>query len=102
MGSGTVSVILNNSTLGWIRQGAASRYPGEMVSQDFLAVSYADAAAALGAATCAAEDLAAFRSAFGQALADRSGRPWVIEVRSCAVESPVQQMPDGARAPGGY
>ena len=102
IGSGTVSVILNNSTLGWIRQGAAARYPGEMVSQDFLPVSYAEAAAALGAAVASVDDLHGLRKAFGQAMAEQSGRPWVIEVRSCAVESPVQQMPGGARAPGGY
>ena len=35
--------------LGWIKHSAATRYPGEMVSQDFEDVSYADAAKALGA-----------------------------------------------------
>ena len=44
-----VAVVLNNSTLAWIKHSAANRYPGGMVSEGFEDVSYADAAKALGA-----------------------------------------------------
>jgi acetolactate synthase I/II/III large subunit len=102
-GLATVSVILNNSTLGWIRHTRAARYPGDMVSQDFLDVSYADAAAAMGAAAESADDISKFRHLFAAALADRSGKPWVIEVTSCATESPVQKGAAPASSiQGGY
>ncbi|MDE3076998.1 MAG: thiamine pyrophosphate-binding protein, partial [Chloroflexota bacterium] len=97
-----VSVILNNSTLAWIKHSAASRYPGEMVSEDFLPVDYAAGAQGLGAATSRVDAPEAFDRAFGQALADAAPRPWVIEAKSCAVETPVLPAHVPIPAIGGY
>jgi acetolactate synthase I/II/III large subunit len=94
-----VSVVLNNSTLGWIKHSAANRYP-EMVSEDFIDVSYGEAARALGATVDHVTAADAFEKAFRAALADTTDQPRVIEVRSCAIETPVLQ----AHVPmkGGY
>ena len=98
MGLPIVSVVLNNSSLGWIKHSAASRYPDAMVSQDFLEVSYADAAKALGAQVTFVDDLHQFEVAVKSALEDETRGPWVIEARTCDVETPV--LPSRAPAPG--
>jgi acetolactate synthase-1/2/3 large subunit len=95
-----IAVVLNNSTLGWIKHSAATRYPGAMVSEDFIDVRYADAAGAMGASVASVTELEEFRSAFGKALADKTPRPTVIEVRSCGVETPV--LANAPAAVGGY
>ncbi|MBU6424545.1 MAG: thiamine pyrophosphate-binding protein, partial [Chloroflexi bacterium] len=95
-----VSVILNNSTLAWIKHSAENRYPGAMVSEDFLDVSFADAARGLGAAAVSVSTLEGFRTAFRAALDDTAERPHVIEARSCAVETPV--LASAPSAVGGY
>jgi acetolactate synthase-1/2/3 large subunit len=94
-----VSVVLNNSTLGWIKHTAANRNY-EMVSQDFREVTYGEPAAGLGATTRYVTSADEFEAAFVTALDDDSDTPWVIEVRSSAIESPVLQL----RVPmkGGY
>lgn len=94
-----IAVVLNNSTLGWIKHSAANRYPKEMVSEDFSEVRFADAAAAMGASAASVNDLDAFREAFRDALADKTARPTVIEARTCGVETPVLA---NAPAVGGY
>jgi acetolactate synthase I/II/III large subunit len=91
LGLPILSVVLNNSTLGWIKHSAVARYPGEMVSEDFTDVNYAEAAHAMGAAVEHVTTLEAFEAAFKAAMQDRSTRPHVIEARSCAVETPVLQ-----------
>jgi acetolactate synthase-1/2/3 large subunit len=94
-----VAIILNNSSLAWIKHSAANRYPGEMVSEEFLDVSYSDAARALGAQTAAVNDLHHFELAMKTALDDERSIPWVIEARSCEIETPVLSAhtvaPDG-------
>lgn len=95
-----VSVILNNSTLAWIKHSAANRYPGGMVSEDFIDVSFAGAARALGASAASVTTLDEFRRAFREALDDASDRPRVIEARSCGVETPV--LANAPSAAGGY
>jgi acetolactate synthase-1/2/3 large subunit len=84
-----VCVILNNSTLAWIKHSAAARYPDAMVSQDFAEVSYADAAKALGAQVSFVDDLAQFDVALKTAFASKAAQPWVIEARTCGIETPV-------------
>jgi len=100
LGLPVVSVILNNSTLGWIKHSAAHRYPGGMISEDFTDVSFADAARALGARVASVRELEAFRTALRTALDDASTTPWVIEARSCGVETPV--LANAPAAVGGY
>jgi acetolactate synthase-1/2/3 large subunit len=101
-----VCVVINNSTLGWIKHSAQNRYPDGVVSQDFTDVSYADAAKALGAEVAFVEDLDGLDAALEKAFADPARRPWVIEARSCAIETPVlpsrvvPAQPAGPR--GGY
>jgi acetolactate synthase-1/2/3 large subunit len=105
-GLSLVCVVINNSTLGWIKHSAQNRYPDGVVSQDFTDVSYADAAKALGAEATFVDDLDALDAALEKAFADPTARPWVIEVRSCGIETPVlpsrvvPAQPAGPR--GGY
>jgi acetolactate synthase-1/2/3 large subunit len=100
-----VCVVLNNSTLGWIKHSAAARYPDAMVSQDFIDVSYSQAAQALGAQVAFVDELHQFDVALKTAFADSSQRPWVIEARTCAVETPVlpsRVVPEAVAIKGGY
>lgn len=98
-----VSVILNNSSLGWIKHSAEKRYPDEMVSENFINVRYSEAARALGATAEWVNTLDQFESAFKTALNDTTPRPWVIEARSCDIESPVVDFaPRSAATKGGY
>ena len=105
-GLSLVCVVINNSTLGWIKHSAQTRYPDGVSSQDFTDVSYAGAAKALGAEVAFVEDLNELDAALAKAFADPTPRPWVIEARSCAVETPVlpsrtaPAQPVGPR--GGY
>jgi acetolactate synthase-1/2/3 large subunit len=95
-----ISVVLNNSSLAWIKHVAASRFGDEMVSEDFLDVSFAAAASALGATAERVNALDRFESAFLAASDDQTPRPWVIEVISCAVETPILQPPAGTSRSG--
>jgi acetolactate synthase-1/2/3 large subunit len=97
-----VSVILNNSTLGWIRHSAAARYPGAMVSQDFEQVSYAQAGQGLGANVASASDLDQLELALKTAISDQSGVPWVIEATTCQIETPVLPSRVSTSTKGGY
>lgn len=102
-----VCVILNNSTLAWIKHSAAARYPDAMVSQDFAEVSYADAAKALGAQVSFVDDLTQFDVALKTAFASKIAQPWVIEARTCGIETPVlpaRALPraEATAARGGY
>ena len=105
-GLSLICVVINNSTLGWIKHSAQNRYPDGVVSQDFTDVSYADAAKALGAETAFVDTLDDLDAALAKAFADPAKRPWVIEARSCAIETPVlpsrtaPAQPVGPR--GGY
>ena len=99
-----VTVLLNNSVLGWIKHTAASRYPDEMVSERFLTVDFAAVARGLGAVSGRVSDLKGFAKAFGEAMADPINRPWVIEVTSSEFETPVVRptaRQQGARGQGG-
>lgn len=93
-----ISLVLNNSTLGWIKHTAHTRYPGKMVSQSFLDVRFGAAAQALGAKTSYVTSL----DALGSALADatRHDGPTVIEINSCNIETPVVAAPRSGT--GGY
>ncbi|HZP95086.1 MAG TPA: thiamine pyrophosphate-binding protein [Candidatus Limnocylindria bacterium] len=95
-----IAIVINNSTLAWIKHSAANRYPAGMVSEDFVDVSYADAARALGATAASVDTLDAFKRAFVAALADGGDRPWVIEARTCDIETPV--LANAPTAVGGY
>lgn len=96
-----VAVILNNSSLGWIKHSGATRYPDGIVSEDFIDVSYADAARALGAEARSVDRLDVFEAALREAIADGRRRPWVIEARTCDIETPV--LPSRTAKPiGGY
>jgi acetolactate synthase I/II/III large subunit len=97
-----ISVILNNSSLAWIKHAAASRHPGGMVSEDFIEVSYGDAARALGATVERVSTLEQFEAAFKTARFDEADRPWVIEATTCDIETPVLPSPTGEPARGGY
>ncbi len=97
-----ISVILNNSSLAWIKHSAASRYPGGMVSEEFIDVSYGEAARALGASVERVSTLERFEAAFKTALLDEADRPWVIEASTCDIETPVLPSPTSAPAEGGY
>jgi acetolactate synthase-1/2/3 large subunit len=97
-----VVVILNNSTLAWIKHSAENRYDGEMVSQGFGEVSYADAAGALGAKVDSVNDLEQLEVALTKALYDDSRVPWVIEARTCDIETPVLPSRVISAVKGGY
>jgi acetolactate synthase-1/2/3 large subunit len=97
-----VAVVLNNSSLAWIKHSAQTRYPGENVSEGFEDVSYADAAQALGAKVTAVNDLHQFEVAMKTALSDDSSGPWVIEARSCDIETPVLPSRVKTDIKGGY
>lgn len=84
-----IAVILNNSSLAWIRHSAASRYPDGIVSDAFIDVRYADAARALGAEAACVDGLDEFESALERAIADDRLVPWVIEAKTCDIETPV-------------
>jgi len=89
LGLPIISVILNNSTLAWIKHHAGSRFPGEKMVPDFAEVDYAESARGLGAVVRRVESLDAFEAAFAEAIADEPTRPWVIETRSSDLETPV-------------
>ena len=97
-----VAVVLNNSTLAWIKHSAANRYPGGMVSEGFEDVSYADAAKALGAQAASVNDLHQFEVAMKTALSDDTRGPWVIEARTCDIETPVLPSRVKSDTKGGY
>jgi acetolactate synthase-1/2/3 large subunit len=97
-----VSVILNNSTLGWIKHSAAARYPDAMVSQDFERVSYAHSAEGLGANVAAVSELDQLEMALKTALSDQSSVPWVIEATTCKIETPVLPSRVSTSSKGGY
>jgi thiamine pyrophosphate-dependent acetolactate synthase large subunit-like protein len=78
-----------------------------MVSQTFNTVSYSAAAKAFGAQVAYVDDLHQFDLALKAAYADDAQRPWVIEARTCDIETPV--LPSRALRPvdtgsgqGGY
>ena len=97
-----VAVVLNNSSLAWIKHSAATRYPGEMVSEGFEDVCYADAAKALGAQVTSVNDLHQFEVAMKTALSDETAGPWVIEARTCDIETPVLPSRVKSETKGGY
>jgi acetolactate synthase-1/2/3 large subunit len=101
-----ICVVLNNSALAWVKHSAATRYPDAMVSQDFTDVSYSQAARALGAQVAFVDDLHQFDMALKTAFADTARRPWVIEARTCEIETPVLPSRSAPTAPdagkGGY
>jgi acetolactate synthase-1/2/3 large subunit len=97
-----VAVVLNNSSLAWIKHSAATRYPGEMVSEGFEDVSYAEAARALGAQVTSVNDLHQFEVAMKTALGDEAPGPWVIEARTCDIETPVLPSRLKTETKGGY
>jgi acetolactate synthase I/II/III large subunit len=97
-----VSVILNNSTLGWIKHSAAARYPDAMVSQDFERVSYAHSAEGLGANVATVTELDQLELALKTALSDQSRVPWVIEATTCKIETPVLPSRVSTSSKGGY
>jgi acetolactate synthase-1/2/3 large subunit len=94
-----VSVILNNSSLGWIRHSAESQDLDVTTATDFSAVSYGKSAEALGANAEIVDSIDDFETTFETALSDASNRPWVIETITCAVESPIRS-PDDERETG--
>ena len=79
------TVILNNSALAWVTQGEADA--GIEPTSTFTTVDFAAAARALGAEGTVAPTIEEFRDQLGRARI--SGRPWVIDVRSSALASPV-------------
>jgi acetolactate synthase-1/2/3 large subunit len=97
-----VAVVLNNSCLGWIKHSAATRYPGGMVSENFEDVSYSDAAKALGAQVTSVSDLHQFEVAMKMALGEDATGPWVIEARTCDIETPVLPSRIKSEDKGGY
>lgn len=84
-----IAVVINNSSLGWIKHSAATRYPDGIVSENFIDVRYSDAAKALGAKVAWVDDLGDFEAAMQAAIDDDSPTPWVIEARTCDIETPV-------------
>lgn len=96
-----VAVVLNNSSLAWIDHVAAGRFAGDRVSDRFLDVNFAQAAAALGALGERVDDLDRFESAFRAACRDETPRPWVLEAVTSDGETPVLQ-PSAGVPRGGY
>jgi acetolactate synthase-1/2/3 large subunit len=102
-----IAIVLNNNSLGWIKHSAATRFPDGIVSENFIEVSYADAAAALGAQATRVDTLDGFEAALATAIADDRRIPWVIEARSCDIETPVlpsrpPRAPSDDAPTGGY
>lgn len=86
-----VSVLLNNSSLAWNKHSGENRYPGSKVFEDFAEVDYAAAAGGMGARTARVETIEDFEAVFRSATLDQSGVPWVIDARTCPIETPVQK-----------
>lgn len=98
-----VAVVLNNSTLGWIKHTAEARYGDEYVSSRFTDVRYSDAALALGATASFVDSVESFEAAFEKAIGSANLQSvHVIEVRSCADESPIVPIPKATATAGGY
>lgn len=94
-----VSVVLNNSVLGWNKHVVQRRYGDEHVSQDFSQVNYAGAAACLGAHGRRVERIEDLAEALDVAMAVRD-RPSVVEVVSSEFETPViKPMSGGSGSP---
>jgi acetolactate synthase-1/2/3 large subunit len=89
------SIVLNNAVLGWNKHVAMRRYPDAWVSQDFLEVSWSDAAVALGGWGVRVSDADDIGAALDAALA-QAGRPSVVEVLSSEHETPVLKAMSGA------
>lgn len=98
-----VSIILNNSVLGWNKHVVQRRYGDQYVSQDFLEVDYAGAARALGAEAIRVTRLDDIAAALDVALAVRT-KPSVVEVVTSEFETPVIKPMSGAAtgAPSTY
>jgi acetolactate synthase-1/2/3 large subunit len=92
-----VSVVLNNSVLGWNKHVAMRRYPDAWVSQDFAEVDYAASAAALGASATRVNSVEEFEIALEKALSVED-RPSVVEVITSEFETPVIKAMSGAVA----
>lgn len=90
-----LSIVLNNSVLGWNKHVAMRRYPDAWVSQDFSEANYADAATALGARAWRINDLQDLSATIEKALAV-SDAPTVIEVVSSEHETPVLKSMSGS------
>ena len=73
-----------------------------MVSETFEDVSYSDAAKALGAQVTSVNDLHQFEVAMKVALSDDAAGPWVIEARTCDIETPVLPSRIKSQDKGGY
>lgn len=80
-----VYVVLNNAALGWVTHGEAQL--GIDPPSLFTTVDFAAAAEALGGRGSVAHSLEAFDQQLAAALAART--PWVIDVRSSVLASPV-------------
>ncbi|MGY1917042.1 thiamine pyrophosphate-binding protein [Blastococcus sp. SYSU DS0973] len=93
-----VSVVLNNSVLGWNKHVVQRRYAGDYVSQDFGDVDYAAAASSLGAHAVRVDRIEDVGAALDEAFAVQ-GRPSVVEIVSSEYETPVIKPMSGQSAP---
>jgi acetolactate synthase-1/2/3 large subunit len=97
-GMPVVSVVLNNSVLGWNKHVVQRRYGSDHVSQDFSDVDYAANARSLGAHAVRVDRIEDVGAALDEAFAVR-GRPSVVEVVSSEHETPVIKPMSGQSAP---
>ncbi|SNR65387.1 thiamine pyrophosphate-binding protein [Blastococcus mobilis] len=93
-----VSVVLNNSVLGWNKHVVQRRYAGDYVSQDFGDVDYAATARSLGAHAVRVDRIEDVDAALDEAFAVQ-GKPSVVEVVSSEWETPVIKPMSGQSAP---
>lgn len=90
-----VSLVLNNSTLGWIKHVQRDLYDGRYISTDFSQVDYALVARGFGARSYRVGSM----EELGRALeSERSPRgPAVIEILSDQWESPIHTFRGGGK-----
>ncbi|MBE7555783.1 MAG: thiamine pyrophosphate-binding protein [Anaerolineales bacterium] len=89
-------VVLNNSTMGWIKWEQAVFWDGKFQSTDLSRVNFAVVAQGLGCAGWQVSDPAGLREALAQALA--AEQPVVVDVETSASEAAVPKFNESASA----
>ncbi|MCL4296900.1 MAG: thiamine pyrophosphate-binding protein [Anaerolineae bacterium] len=89
-------VVLNNSSMGWIKWEQAVFWDGKFQSTDLSRVNFAAVAQGLGCAGLQVSDPAGLREALGQALA--ADQPVVVDVETSASEAAVPKFSESPTA----
>ena len=91
-------VVLNNSTMGWIKWDQATFWDGKFQSTDLNRVNFARAAQALGCQGIEVSDPADLRGALSSAIG--STAPVLVDVQTTVKETPVAKFNESEQAKG--